>query len=84
MLVASIVLVPVEIAMAPEEQRARTATGAISGFVGGFALGATAGLICGPGSVRWSLGSAWVSLVVWAAGRSGRVFMMRSIRPVLR
>ena len=39
-----------EVAMAKEGERTRTAVGAGAGFVGGLALGATAGLFCGPGA----------------------------------
>lgn len=39
-----------EVAMSPEGERTRTAVGAGAGFVGGLALGATAGLVCGPGA----------------------------------
>lgn len=49
-LVAGIVMGGVEIYMAPPEQRARTAVGVGGGFVGGLALGAAAGLVCGPGA----------------------------------
>jgi hypothetical protein len=49
-LVASIVLVPVEVAMAPKGKRVRTAVGASSAFLGGLAGGALAGLACGPGA----------------------------------
>jgi hypothetical protein len=39
-----------EIATATPEERARTTVGVGGGFAGGFLLGATAGLICGPGA----------------------------------
>lgn len=39
-----------EVAMAPEEEKVRTAVGAGAGFVGGLAAGAAAGLVCGPGA----------------------------------
>jgi hypothetical protein len=44
-----------EIASAPREQRARTAVGATSGFLGGLAGGAVAGLACGPGALLCSV-----------------------------
>jgi hypothetical protein len=40
---------------APEGQRARTAAREGGGFVGGLALGATAGLLCGPGALACSI-----------------------------
>jgi hypothetical protein len=39
-----------EVRDAPTGQGARTAAGAVPGFVGGLAAGATAGLACGPGA----------------------------------
>jgi hypothetical protein len=39
-----------EVATAPPEQRTRTAVGVGGGFLGGLALGAAAGLVCGPGA----------------------------------
>lgn len=39
-----------EVATAPEGMKVRTAVGAGAGFLGGLALGATAGLVCGPGA----------------------------------
>jgi len=39
-----------EIYAAAPDQRERTAVGAISGFAGGLAVGAAAGLVCGPGA----------------------------------
>jgi hypothetical protein len=50
MFVVSLVMIPVETAMAPEGERERTFVGATGGFVGGLAAGATAGLVCGPGA----------------------------------
>ncbi len=44
-----------EVYAAPPEERARTATGVGGGFAGGFALGATAGLICAPGALVCSV-----------------------------
>ena len=44
-----------EIFVAPPEQRARTAVGVGGGFVGGLALGAAAGLVCGPGALVCSV-----------------------------
>jgi hypothetical protein len=53
--VLGVVSVGAEIAMAPEEKRARTATGALAGFAGGMAAGAAAGLLAGPGAPVASL-----------------------------
>jgi hypothetical protein len=53
--VASLVMIPVETALAPEGERERTFVGATGGFVGGFGAGAVAGLICGPGALVCSL-----------------------------
>jgi hypothetical protein len=50
LLVVGIVAGAYEIVASRPEERARTAVGVGGGFVGGFALGATAGLICGPGA----------------------------------
>jgi hypothetical protein len=50
LLVVGIVAGGYEIVASRPEERARTAVGVGGGFVGGFALGATAGLICGPGA----------------------------------
>jgi hypothetical protein len=53
-LVIGIVTIPVETALAPEGQRARTFVGASGGLAGGLALGAAGakvGLLCGP----WAL-----------------------------
>jgi len=49
-IVVGIAATAYEIASAPPEQRARTAVGATSGFLGGLAGGAAAGLLCGPGA----------------------------------
>ena len=43
-------LVPLEVYMAPPEERVKTAVGATSGFVGGMLAGAGVGLACGPGA----------------------------------
>ena len=48
--VIGIVTTAAEIGLARPEERQRTAVGAISGFAGGLALGAAAGLVCGPGA----------------------------------
>jgi len=53
--VLGVASVGAEIAMAPKEQRARTATGALAGFAGGMAAGAAAGLVAGPGAPVASL-----------------------------
>jgi hypothetical protein len=50
MLVVGIVAGAYEIVAAKPEEQARTAAGVAGGFAGGFLLGATAGLICGPGA----------------------------------
>jgi hypothetical protein len=49
-LVVGIAATGYEIAAAPPAERTRTAIGAASGFVGGLAAGAAAGLVCGPGA----------------------------------
>lgn len=49
-LVIGAATIPLEVAMAPEGERVRTAVGATSGFVSGLAAGAAAGLLCGPGA----------------------------------
>jgi hypothetical protein len=49
-LVVGVVVAVAEVATAAPERRARTAASVGGGFVGGFALGATAGLFCGPGA----------------------------------
>ncbi|PDV97880.1 DUF4157 domain-containing protein [Candidatus Chloroploca asiatica] len=49
-IVVGVVATGYEIATAPPETRTRTAIGATSGFVGGLAFGAAAGLACGPGA----------------------------------
>lgn len=55
MLVVGIVMVPVEVALARPEDRVRTGIGATSGFFGGLAGGAAAGLVCGPGALLCSV-----------------------------
>lgn len=50
MIVVGAATVPLEVYLAPPEERTRTAVGATAGFLGGLALGATAGLVCGPGA----------------------------------
>lgn len=71
MLVVSIAMIPVEVYLAPPEQRERTLVGATGGFVGGFAAGAAAGLLCGPGapvcSIVLGLGAGFAGSV---GGRS--------------
>jgi len=49
-IVVGVVAGVAEVATAPEGKKVRTAVGAGAGFVGGLALGATAGLVCGPGA----------------------------------
>jgi len=49
-LVVGVAATGYEIYAAPPEQRTRTAVGGVSGFVGGLAFGAAAGLVCGPGA----------------------------------
>ncbi len=49
-IVVGVVAGVAEVATAPEGKKVRTAVGAGAGFVGGLALGATAGLFCGPGA----------------------------------
>jgi hypothetical protein len=60
-----------ETVKAPEGQKARTFAGASGGFAGGLALGATAGLVCGPGALVCSvvLGLGF-GLLGYYAGRS--------------
>jgi hypothetical protein len=67
-IVVGAVLVVVETVRAPEGQRGRTFVGAGSGFLGGLALGATAGLVCGPGALACSIG---LGLVFGLAGYFG-------------
>jgi hypothetical protein len=55
MFVVSLIAIPVETALAPEGERARTFAGASGGFLGGLAAGATAGLVCGPGALACSI-----------------------------
>jgi hypothetical protein len=54
-IVAGIAMDVAEVVSAPEDQRARVASGVTGGFLGGLALGATAGLICGPGAPLCSI-----------------------------
>jgi hypothetical protein len=54
-LVAGVAAGAYEVYAAPPEERARTATGVGGGFAGGFALGATAGLVCAPGALVCSV-----------------------------
>jgi hypothetical protein len=54
-LVVGIASIPLEIALARPEDRARTAVGATAGFAGGLAFGAAAGLVCGPGALVCSV-----------------------------
>ena len=49
-IVVGVVATGYEIATAPQGQRARTAAASIGGFSGGLAMGALAGLACGPGA----------------------------------
>jgi len=64
MLVVGVVMIPVEVAMAPEKERTRTAVGATSGFVGGLAAGAALGLVCGPGAPACSIVTGLVGGVI--------------------
>jgi len=50
MIVVAVATIPLEVALAPEEERTRTLVGATSGFLGGLAGGAALGLACGPGA----------------------------------
>jgi hypothetical protein len=50
MLVVGVVAGVAEVATAKPEERTRTAVGVGGGFAGGFLLGASAGLLCGPGA----------------------------------
>jgi hypothetical protein len=54
MLIVGVAVAVYEIATARPGTRGRTAAGVISGFGAGFALGAAAGLICGPGALLCS------------------------------
>ena len=54
-IVVGIVATGYEIWTAPPAQRTRTAVGATSGFLGGLAAGAAAGLVCGPGALACSV-----------------------------
>jgi hypothetical protein len=71
MLVVSVAMIPVEVYLAPPEERERTLVGATGGFLGGLGAGAAAGLVCGPGvpvcSIVLGLGAGFAGSV---AGRS--------------
>jgi hypothetical protein len=54
-IVVGALMVIYDTARAPEGQRARTFAREGGGFVGGLALGATAGLACGPGALFCSV-----------------------------
>ncbi|HEX7839183.1 MAG TPA: DUF4157 domain-containing protein, partial [Kofleriaceae bacterium] len=78
--VIGLATVPIEVALAPEGQRLRTAVGAASGFASGLAAGAAAGLLCGPGapvcSVVLGLGFGIVGAL---AGRAAAEALFDSI-----
>jgi hypothetical protein len=85
MIVVGAATVPLEVYLAPPEERVRTGIGATSGFLGGLALGATAGLVCGPGapvcSVVLGIGFG-IAGGLAARGAAEEVYDMSTGRPV--